>query len=71
MKKIIFILLLLNAFCVIKVKSCNTDCDVNIDSLFKKNLSSIKKMTRGSSKDVLVKKERLLNSYTLSHFYQI
>ncbi|MBP1631546.1 MAG: hypothetical protein H6Q15_2439 [Bacteroidetes bacterium] len=60
MKKIIFILLLLNVFCVIKVNSCNKDCDVNIDSLFKKNLSSIKKMTRGSSKDVLVKEREII-----------
>ncbi len=53
-------MLLLNAFCVIKVKSCNTDCDVNIDSLFKKNLSSMIKMTRGSSKDVLVKERDII-----------
>lgn len=60
MKKIIFILLLLNAFCIVKVNSCNKDCDVNIDSLFKKNLSSMKKMTRGSSKDVLVKERDII-----------
>nr|WP_320037138.1 hypothetical protein [uncultured Bacteroides sp.] len=60
MKKIIFILLLLNTFCIVKVNSCNKDCDVNIDSLFKKNLSSMKKMTRGTSKDVLVKERKII-----------
>lgn len=60
MKKIIFILLLLNAFCIVKVNSCNKDCDVNIDSLFKKNLSSMKKITRGSSEDVLVKERDVI-----------
>ncbi len=53
-------MLLLNAFCIVKVNSCNKDCDVNIDSLFKKNLSSMKKMTRGSSKDVLVKERDII-----------
>lgn len=53
-------MLLLNAFCIVKVNSCNKDCGVNIDSLFKKNLSSMKKMTRDSSKDVLVKEREII-----------
>ncbi len=53
-------MLLLNTFCIVKVNSCNKDCDVNIDSLFKKNLSSMKKMTRGTSKDVLVKERKII-----------
>ncbi|WP_321439186.1 hypothetical protein [uncultured Bacteroides sp.] len=54
MKRKIFILLLLSTIGLANANSCNTDCYINVDSLFQINLSTLKKKVSESAECVTI-----------------
>jgi hypothetical protein len=65
MKRNIFILVL-SAIAIVNIYSCNTNCEINVDSLFQINLSTLKKNISGSNENVTI-----VNRNSLEFLYAV